>query len=243
MSGKPLPGRVFEHKRRKFGRKADMRAALNKLKSQVAKNTSTLEKTIEGKQVYVENSDTLPSSSFVTIDLLDGLVQGVADTGSGSSVADGARIGNSINVKSLSLKFYLEGFRIGANPANPQVKSAGLHRVIIYDSPCGESLTATHILREATTAIAAMRSHYNVAIEKGKMYNIWYDRTFVISDAKPAIPLEFYKKWKNGKKVLYDDNTSAPSNFKPRMLIISENVPAGGNNSVYYSSKVRYEDM
>ncbi len=228
---------------RKHAERKTMQKAFNALKAQVAKNTSTLEKTVEGKQIYVENSDVLPANSFVTIDLMDGLAQGVADTGSGGSVSDGARIGNSINVKSLSLKFYLEGFRIGANPANPAVKSAGLHRVIIYDSPCGDALTASDILREATTATAAMRSHYNVAIQQGKIYNVWYDRTFVLSDAKPAIPLEFYKKWKNGKKVLYDDNTTSAANFRPRMLLINLDVAPGGSNSVFYSSKIRFEDM
>ncbi len=221
-----------------------LRSQMAAVSKAVAKHEAMLKNTVESKQIYVENSSAIPTgNSFTHIQLLDGLAQGVADTGSGGTVQTGARIGNSINCKSLSLRFILDGFRIGANPANPAVKTAGLHRVIIYDSPCGEDLLAADLLREATTEIAAMRSHYNVAIQQGKMYNIWYDRTFVLSDAKPAAVVNFRKKWKKGKKVLYDDTATAPSNFRPKMLVISTDVAPGGNNTVSFSSKLRFDDL
>ncbi len=225
-------------------RKKRLSTAFNALKKNVKKNTMMLKKTVESKQIYVENSTSIPQGpSFTHIQLLDGLAQGVADTGSGGTTATGARIGNSINVKSLSLRFILDGYRIGADPANPAVKTAGLHRVIIYDSPCGDDLVAADLLREATTEISAMRSHYNVAIQQGKMYNIWFDKTYVLSDAKPACVVNFQKKWKHGKQVLYDDTATSPSNFRPKMLIVSLDVPPGGTNSISFSSKLRYEDL
>jgi len=223
---------------RKVARKSTMSFSLMK---QVKKNTKLLKNTIEGKQIYRETSQALVDNTFLHVDVLDGLAQGVADTGSGSSVSTGARIGNSINVKSLSLRMVLDGTVYAASPTNPAAKSGGMHRVIIYNSPCGEDLQATDILREPLSAFSGMRSHYQTQIAQGKMYNIWFDKTYVLSDAKPSVHLNFVKKWKNGKKVLYDGNSTTASNFRPKVLVINYALP--GNNIFSYSFKCRYEDL
>lgn len=239
MSKKPEKF-FFRHQRVKRGKRLK-RNAFNALKANVKKNTQMLKQTIEGKQIYVETSQPLVDNTFTHVNILDGLAQGVADTGSGSTVETGARIGNSINVKSISLRMVLDGTVYAASPTNPAAKSGGMHRVIIYNSPCGEDLLATDILREPLTAFSGMRSHYQTAIAQGKMYQIWYDKTHVLSDANPSVHLNFVKKWKDGKKVLYDGTATQPSNFRPKVLIINYALP--GNNIFSYSFKCRYEDL
>lgn len=231
------------YKAAKMARKSRLSKAFNALKSQVSKNTATLKQTVEDKQTYIETSQSLPDNSFTHIDAFSGLAQGVADTGTGTTTATGARIGNSINLKSMSMRFVLDGTKYGATAPNPAAKSGGMHRVIIYNSPCGEDLVASDILREGASAFVSLRSHYQTRIAQGKMYQIWYDKIHVLSDAKPASVFNFVKRWKKGKKVLYDDNTLDPSNFHPKILVVSYNVPPGSNNDFSYSLKAKYEDL
>ena len=205
------------------------RGAMAKLSKQVRANTAMLKQTVEPKQIYYAGSNAVSSGSTSHSEVLGGLSQGVADTGTGTSVSAGARIGNSINVKHISARILLDGYRYAADPNNPSVKTGGMHRVIIYNSPCGEALNATDILKDATTTIAAMRSSYNVDVAQGKMYDIWYDKLVFLSDAKPGCLLNFSKKWKNGKQVIFDNNNQYPSNFRPRMVVISHNCMPSGN--------------
>ncbi len=225
----------------KRGQKAGK--AMRKLKAQVKANTKMLKQTVEAKQIYITNSNVLEDDDTFEQEMLDGLAQGVADTGTGSTVSAGARIGNSINVKSLTARIILDGRRYLANPQNPAAKSGGTHRLIIYDSPCGESLTAADILRDSASTTGQLRSHYKVDVAQGKMYNIWYDKTFFLSDAKPEVLVQFSKRWKNGKQVIYDNNSTQPSNFRPKFLVVSHNVPPGLNNMCDYGIKLRYEDL
>jgi hypothetical protein len=214
---------------------------VTQLAKQVAKNTAMLKQTVEGKQLYVETSNPLVDNTFLHLDLLDDSSQGVADTDTGPAVSTGARIGNSINVKSISLRMVLDGTVYAASPTNPAAKSGGMHRIIIYNSPCGEDLVATDILREGLTAFSGMRSHFQTQIAQGKMYNIWFDKTIVLSDSRPSAHLNFVKKWKDGKKVIYDGNSILPSNFRPKILVINYALP--GNNIFSYSFKTKYEDL
>ena len=213
-----------------------------KLAKQVKANTALLKQTVEAKQIYIANSQVLSDGDFFKVSLLDGLAQGVADTGTGASVSTGARIGNSINCKHISARIILDGQNYAVNPTNPQGKSGGNYRVIIYNSPCGEDLTEADILRESGSTTAALRSHYNVDVAQGKMYQIWMDKTVFLSDAKPSALLNFSKKWSNGKQVLYDNNNTQASNFRPRMLVICQGVPSTFA-SVNFSFKTRYEDL
>ena len=236
----------FRHQRvKKASRDRNRKqSAFNKLKKNVQKNTKMLKNTVEGKQIYIETSHSL-SDGFETTptNLMDGLAQGVADTGTGSTVSTGARIGNSINVKSISARILLNGVRYSPSVANPNAKSGGTHRVIIYNSPCGESLVAQDILKETSSGMAGLRSPLNINVAQGKMYDIWYDETHVLSDARPEVLIQFYKKWKDGKQVLYDNNNTQPSNFRPRMIIVSDDVPPGATNYASYSFKTKYEDL
>lgn len=209
---------------RKMARRNRLSKAFSALKANVAKNSAMLRNTVEGKQMYRETSQTLADNTFQELEVLDGLAQGIADTATGSTASTGARIGNSINVKSLSLRMVFDGTRYSADPANPSAKSGGMHRIIIYNSPCGEALIAQDLLRETSSAFTGIRSHYNTNVSQGKMYEIWYDKTIHLSDAKPSSLIHFVKRWKKGKKVIYDNNTVTPSNFKPRVLVVSDNV-------------------
>lgn len=226
----------------KMARKSRLSKAFNALKSQVSKNTATLKQTVEAKQIYIASSDVLSDGDFFKVSLLDGLAQGIADTGTGATVETGARIGNSINCKHISGRIVLNGQNYAVNPTNPNGKSGGNYRVLIYNSPCGEDLTEADILRESGSTTAALRSHYNVDVAKGKMYDIWMDKTVFLSDAKPSVLLNFSKKWKHGKQVIYDNNATQASNFRPRMLIVCQDVPSTFS-SVNYSFKTRYEDL
>lgn len=219
-----------------------MSKAFKALKKNVQKNTMLLKNTVEGKQIYRENEGVaIGLNSFNKYDVLDGLAQGVADTGSGATVATGARIGNSINVKSLTLNMILDGQNLAATVANPQAKCHGNYRVIIYNSPCGEALDETHILKNGSTTDQALVSHYKIDVAQGKMYEIWSDRTFAISDAFPVKKLNFRKTWKHGKQVIYDANNTSPSNFRPRVLVIGD--MNANLDRFSYAFKCRYEDL
>lgn len=240
----PKRKRVSTYKRnvRAFRRVANKSITRRKVVAQVRKNTALLRKTIEAKQIYIAGSAVLSQGDFYKVTVIDGLAQGVADTGTGSTVSTGARIGNSINVKHMSGRIVLDGTNYVANPTNPNAKSGGTYRVIIYNSPCGADLTEADILRESGSTTAAMRSHYNVDVAQGKMYQIWFDKTYSISDAKPMALINFSKKWSDGKQVIYDNGATQPSNFRPRMLIVCDNVPSTFA-SINHSFKTRYEDL
>jgi hypothetical protein len=231
-------------KRKRVVRRKNKKAksSVSALTRQVRQNTALLRQTVEAKQLYITTSAVLADGDFYQIGIMPGLNQGVADTGTGATVQTGARIGNSINVKHISARINLNGHNYAVNPTNPNGKTGGSYRVIIYNSPCGEELYQSDILREAASTTAAMRSHYNADVAKGKMYQIWYDKTFHLSDANPAKLIQFSKKWKNGKQVIYDNNVSSPSNFLPRMLVVCHDVPSTFSK-INFSFKTKYEDL
>ena len=218
-----------------------LRKAFNALKKNVKKNTALLKNTVEGKQIYRGASQVgITLNSFNKYDVLDGLAQGVADTGTGATASTGARIGNSINLKSITLNMFLDG-ATNVTPQNPNGRVHGNYRVIVYNSPCGEALDETHILKDGSTTDLALVSHYKIDIAQGKMYEIWSDRTFCLSDANPCKRLDFRKVWKNGKQIIYNNNTTTPSNFNPRVLVIGD--MNANVDRFSYSFKVRYEDL
>ncbi len=237
----PKKGRVVNYQRNKFGRKADMRSAFNKLAGRVSKLQAQNRSLIENKQIYKTNILSLPIDDETTFSMLDGLVQGVADTGTGSSVADGARIGNSICVKTIQAKFLFDDIMTSPTVPNPQAKSVGMYRIILYNSPCGKQLDPDKIVRDASTAQNALTSTYKVSVAQGEMYDIWYDKMFCLSDATPCRMINFVKKWKDGYKVIYDNNATTPSNFNPQVAVFS--YKNQNTNRLNYHIKVRYEDL
>lgn len=237
----PKPGQPGYARSQRSKDNKVLRKAFNALKKNVKKNTMLLKNTVESKQIYRSNITPLSENQFDEIEVLDGLAQGVADTGTGATVSTGARIGNSINVKSISFNMLLDGTNYAVDPTNTTGKSGGLYRVIVFNSPCGDSLSETDILREASTTVRALKSHYKIDIEQGKMYEIWMDKVFCLSNAKPCQNLDFIKRWKDGKQVLYDNNATTPSNFRPKVLIVGYNNK--NNDNFHYSIKVRYEDL
>lgn len=241
MSGQPDRRRVTEFKRRKFGRKADMRSAFNKLKGKVSKLQAQTKNLIERKQIYKTNILSLPVDDETTFQMLDGLVQGVADTGTGASVSDGARIGNSIAVKTIQAKLLFDDVLTGASPTNPNAKSVGMYRIIIYNSKCGKQLDPEKIVRDNSTAQNALTSTYKVSVAQGEMYDIWYDKMFCLSDATPCKMINFVKRWKDGYKVIYNNNATSPSNFNPQVAIFS--FKNQSNNRLNYHIKLSYEDL
>ena len=226
---------------RKMARRNRLGKAFNALKQNVKKNTMLLKNTVEGKQIYKSDEQvSLALNTFTKFSIMDGLAQGVADTGTGATVSTGARIGNSINVKSITCQMLLDGQNQSADPTNPNAKVHGNYRVIVYNSPCGKTLDETHLLRGSGTTDQAIVSHYKIDVAQGEMYEIWSDRRFCLSDAKPCKILDFTKRWKHGKQVIYDNNATSPSNFNPRVLVIADK---NNFDDFSYSFKVRYEDL
>lgn len=228
-------------KRKRVIRRGRASKTVSKLAAQVKKNTSLLKNTVEGKQIYKSGVDPQGLNSFEYYTVMDGLAQGVADTGTGATVSTGARIGNSINIKSITMRMMLNGQHYTVDPLNPQGKCTGVYRLLIYNSPCGETLSKDDILRDASTSTQALKSHYNIDVAKGKMYEIWYDKIICIDDAHTCKDINFVKKWKHGKQVIYDNNTTSPSNFQPRVLLLGVNNV--NTDDFHYSFKVRYEDL
>ncbi len=237
----PKKGRVVNYQRRKYGRKADLRTAYNKLAGRVATLQKNHRALIENKQIYVSNVLTLPIDDETTFQFMNGLAQGVADTGTGSTTATGARIGNSISVKTIQAKFLFDDIMTSPTVPNPQAKSVGMYRIVIYNSPCGKQLDPEKILRDNSTAQLALTSTYQISVDTGEMYDIWYDKMFCLSDANPCKMINFVKKWKDGYKVIYDDNAVMASNFNPQVAIFS--FKNQSTNRLNYHIKVRYEDL
>ena len=220
--------------------------AKSRLAVQVKKNTQLLRKTVEGKQIYINTSgdlDDTATNNIKVINLIDGLAQGVADTGTGSSVSSGARIGNSVNVQSLSFRLILDGQQKGATVQNPQAKSLGAVRVLLVDSPEGQSFVVEDFLRSYTSASDRIVSMYQVAQNITKKYTILYDKCYTFTDASTMKHITFRKKYMNGgKKIIYDNNATSPNNYRPQLILLTYNCD-GNVNQFFLESKVRYIDM
>ena len=220
--------------------------AKSRLAVQVKKNTDLLRKTIEGKQIYIQTSgdlDDTNTNNIKVINLIDGLAQGVADTGTGSAVSTGARIGNSINVQSLSVRMILDGQQKSATAQNPQAKSLGAVRCLIVDSPEGQAFSVSDILHDATTQERRIVSMYQTAQNITKKYKVLFDKTYTFTDASCMKPVLFYKKYANGgKKLNYDNNATSPNNYRPQLIMLTYNCD-GNVNQFFLESKVKFLDM
>ena len=220
--------------------------AKSRLATQVRRNTQLLKKTVEGKQLYIQTSgdlDDTNTNNVKVLNLIDGLAQGVADTGTGSQVSTGARIGNSINVQSLSLRLVLDGQQKSATVQNPQAKSLGSVRCIIVDSPEGQAFTLEDILHDATSQERRIVSMYQTAQNITKKYTVLYDKIFTFTDASTMKHIMFHKKYGNGgKKIQYDNNATSPNNYRPQLIMMTYNCD-GNVNQFFLESKVKFIDM
>ena len=236
--------RVAHFRATKHARRSRLGKAFNALKANVKKNTMLLKNTVEGKQIYIESSHEL-SNGFESspTNLLDGLAQGVADTGTGATVSTGARIGNSINVQSLSVRMILDGQQKSATAQNPQAKSLGAVRCLIVDSPEGQAFSVSDILHDATTQERRIVSMYQTAQNITKKYKVLFDKTYTFTDASCMKPVMFYKKYANGgKKLNYDNNATSPNNYRPQLIMLTYNCD-GNVNQFFLESKVKFLDM
>lgn len=244
-----MPKRKFsktQSVKKLFSKAKKFRSKGKSLASQVKRNTDLLRKTIEGKQVYIQTSgdlDDTNTNNIKVISLIDGLAQGVADTGTGASVSTGARIGNSITVQSLSVRMILDGQQKSATAQNPQAKSLGAVRCLIVDSPEGQGFQVSDILHDSTTQERRIVSMYQTAQNITKKYKVLFDKTYTFTDASCMKPVMFYKKYANGgKKLNYDNNATAPNNYRPQMILLTYNCD-GNVNQYFLESKIRFLDM
>lgn len=234
-------GKIYKAPRPKPRRSTKKSKALTK---RVKKLENKVNKSIDAKQIYVQTSGNLnDTSDSATITLIDGLAQGVADTGTGSTVSTGSRIGNSINVQSISCKLLLDASKISTAVTNPNAKTTCAVRVIMVNSASGEALALSEVLRDVSSMERAMVSHYETAVQQGKKYQILFDKVYHFSNAVEQRSIDIYKKWKEGYKAIYDDNQTEPSNFKPRLLLhYFEKANADNTCDYYIEAKCRYFD-
>lgn len=221
--------------------------AKSRLAVQVKKNTQLLRKTIEGKQLYITTGGDLDDTStnnIKVLNLIDGLAQGVADTGTGSTVSTGARIGNSINVQSLSLRMVLDG-------QQNSVKARGSVRVMIVDSPEGQAFQLQDILNNSTSSYDRIVSNYQTSQNVTKKYTVLFDKVYTFTDSSTMKHIMFRKKYGNGgKKLNYDGNSFVPNNYRPQLIMMTYNCGDPANtgeggvvNQFRLESKVKFIDM
>ena len=232
--------------------KARLDRQLANLALKVDRNTSMLEKTIEGKQMYKQYSAFVidnqgsQADNYNNQDLLGDLTRGVADTDSPGVI--GARIGNSVTIKSMFLRLHIsaQAAVTATNGTEPtlanSLKNIGTCRVLIYNSPCGKPLGMNDILRDASSPTRALVSHYQVSVGQGDQYEILYDKVFDFSDGMTMKYVKFAQKFKKGKVALYDDNATLPSNFRPRILFIVKGTNPVNGIEVSYDCKTRFVD-
>lgn len=236
---------VQKRKRLRFSKKTGKGSFGNrKLSLRVKKVENLVKKSMEAKQVYIQTSGPISTAeNKASVQLIDGLAQGVADTGTGSAVTTGARIGNSINVQSMSFRLTLDATRVSVSTQNPNGKTTGCCRVMVVNSPNGEDLDIADVLRDDTSEIRRITSPLKTDIAANKQYKVLYDKIFTFSNSQPMKHILFKKKYKNGLKVRYDDGATNPSNFRPKLFLMNYDGSAGGNsNSYILDSKIRYFD-
>lgn len=186
--------------------------------SGLAARVRALEKNIETKAKYSTVAGNFSAGTNLLYDLTPAM-------GQGDTVND--RAGNKVTCKSIFSKIMFE-------LPNTATATTCRIRVIVVNSPSGQSLTGADVLQDASTAAKCMVSPYQAQnIEAAKHYTVMQDLSFELGN-QGGLPMSkivtFLKRYTAGKVVQYDGgSTLRGNNYRPQMLIFSYSSLTGGS--------------
>lgn len=169
------------------------------------------------------------------------LNQGTA--GEGNTTAGSARIGNSINLRSMRFKFVLSLAK-NSDGVPIEVNTSTICRFILADNLTDNTgLSATDLLQDTTYKII---SPYKNAVAGGKRYRILMDKVVTISGRRSDKVWNFNMPLpKSGRVVHYDGTLSAqPSDLNLSLIYVCDATgPTSGNKpQLNFYNIARYED-
>lgn len=204
--------------------------------SRIKKLESLVLKTIENKQVNIQdNGRAISSGGYSTSQFLQ-LATGAED---GSIAGDPARIGNTITL--MAQRFWFN-FKVYDN--------YNQFRVLVVESLDGnESIALSDVLQYpsyATYGDLVFNSPYTTKTSTNKRYKIHMDKHMVLSNTvggnAPVRNLKLNIKWKNGKLVEYSGpGTVHPTNHRMNLLVISDST-APNHPEMSWATRATYKD-
>lgn len=227
----PLKRKPSKRKPRKK-RQSTAKKALSK----VTALSKFVMKTIEKKQIDYQQTVSLGSAGSATYPFLL-VTQGTSD---GNTYPSAARTGNKITL--MSQKFDMNFIAASGDVFN-QI------RCIIVESVDGnQTLALSDILTYHNYSLhgdLVFVSPYTTKTATNKRYKIHYDKTFELNGDgtanKATKQLHMKVKWPKGKIINFDDNSSAPTDHKMHLLMISDSTVAP-NPSVIYNCRSVFRD-
>jgi len=204
------------------------------------------DKNTERKVQYYRSPHTLSNSWGVNYGFAMRTLQGTG--GEGNTNAGEIRIGNSVNLRSMSFKFRLDLFR-NVDGVIGQPDSATVCRVLLVDNLTDDTgLTASDVLQDPNYAIT---SPYKNAVTGGKRYRILMDKKISLTGShRPDAVWDFKMPLpKSGRVIHYGVSTPGSPLQNPSDMNISliyyctEISPTSGNKPVLYMYNIaRFED-
>lgn len=168
--------------------------------------------------------------------------QGIEAEGNGT-IAGRTRIGNSVNLRSSSIKFHISLPR-NTDGNLSSIGMATVCRIMLVDNLTDNtSLLHSDILQTPSYPIT---SSYKNSIASGKRYKVLMDKTFTVNTDKPDKVFSFKLKVpKTGRVVHYNGNLDTnPSDFNVSLLYYCSDIaPLSTNQPLmrYYVKSV-FED-
>ena len=220
-----------------------------KSNSQLAKRVAALEvkqkaddKATERKVQYYHSPHALDSTWGGNYSFALRTNQGTA--AEGTNAAGISRIGNTINLRSMRFRFWLQLAK-NSDGVPIEVNTSTVCRIILADNLTDNTgLSATDLLQDATSY--PITSPYKNKVSGGKRYRILMDKVITISGRRSdkvfnySMPLP-----KSGRVVHYDGNLSQyPSDFNLSLVYVCDATgPTSGNKPQLNMYNIaRFED-
>lgn len=200
------------------------------------------DKNTERKVQYYRSPHPLDSTWGANFGFALRLAQGTA--GEGNTSAGASRIGNSVNLRSMRFKFWLQLSK-NSDGVPIEVNTSTICRIILADNLTDDTgLVATDLLQDPTSY--PITSPYKNAVAGGKRYRILMDKVITISGRRSdkvfnySMPLP-----KSGRVVHYDGALSSqPSDLNLSLIYVCDATgPTSGNKPQLNMYNIaRFED-
>ena len=217
--------------------------------SALAKRVSVLEekqkaddKATERKVQYYRSPHPLDNTWGANYGFALRTTQGTA--GEGNTSAGTVRIGNSINLRSMRFRFWLQLAK-NSNGVPIEVNTSTICRIILADNLTDDTeLTASDLLQDPTSY--PITSPYKNKVAGGKRYKILMDKVVTISGRRSDKVFNFSMPLpKSGRVVHYDGNLSQqPSDLNISLVYFCDATgPTSGNKPQLNMYNIaRFED-
>lgn len=199
------------------------------------------DKNTERKVQYYRSPQIVDSTWGANYGFALRLAQGTA--GEGNTSAGLARIGNTINLRSMKFNFWLALSKT-SDGVPIEVNTATVCRIILADNLTDNTgLVATDLLQDPNYKIT---SPYKNKVAGGKRYKILMDKIVNISGRFPDKTFEFSMPLpRSGRVVHYDGSLSSdPSDLNLSLIYVCDATgPTSGNKPTLYMYNIaRFED-